>query len=103
MWKLNYLKSKAPNPFAKINQVNSEDFWIPFKFPKQPFLLGGIPCSVGLDGAFMVDIYGYLQMDNPYIMEAGLKGTLLKQGFHTDPKKWMVYLSFSWISFYITL
>lgn len=92
MWKLNYLKSKAPNPFAKINQVNSEDFWIPFKFPKQPFLLGGIPCSVGLDGAFMVDIYGYLQMDNPYIMEAGLKGTLLKQGFHTDPKNgWSIY------------
>lgn len=84
-WKQKYKEASGTNPFKKICQIDKSDYWVQFNFPEANFTIGPVPCSVGVDFACTADLYGYLQMEQPFIFETGIKGTILKTGFHIDP------------------
>lgn len=84
-WKQKYKEASGTNPFKKICQIDKSDYWVQFNFPEANFTIGPVPCSVGVDFACTADLYGYLQMQQPFIFETGIKGTILKTGFHIDP------------------
>lgn len=70
-----------------ISRINTEDYWIPLDFPEHRFILYGVPCSVGLSGAFTIDFYGFLKMARPFSLETGMKGTLFKIGYVKNAKE----------------
>lgn len=84
-WKQKYKEASGTNPFKKICQIDKSDYWVQFNFPEANFTIGPVPCSVGVDFACTADLYGFLQMEQPFIFETGIKGTILKTGFHIDP------------------